>query len=231
MISIFDSLSMVPLAVIPMTVALGGGRPWASAGAFVGGMYAAYFLCGAVFLMGADFVLEHLGAYLNRLWNQPNALELSLQIAIGLLLIVSALYMRRKKTTPKPTSGPPSAASPGAMFVFGSSLILVGIPGAVPYVAAIERIVRADVGWVGGMGLLLFYNLVFVFPFLCLMGLRYLMPRKAGRCFQVLADFAMMVMPRLVVWLFFIAGLVMVADGVGWFLGFPLLPVSPQAAA
>jgi len=229
-IALFDSLSMVPLAAIPMTVALGSKRPLASAGAFVGGMYLPYLLCGVLLLMGTEFLFETFGAYLTRLWNQPNALELSVQIFIGLLLIVSAWYLRRKGT-PEAESKTPAAASPGAMFLLGATLILLGMPGAVPYVAAIERIVRFDPGWVGAVGLLVFYNLLFVLPFLCLIALRFLMPHHAGRCFQVVSDFALKVMPRLVVLLFFLVGLVMVVDGIGWFLGYPLLPVSPATGA
>ncbi len=219
---------MVPLAAIPMAFALGSARPWSSATGFVGGMYVAYFLCGVLLLVGADFIFDHLDAYLTRLWNQPNALELAAQIIIGLLLIISSFYLRRKKST-APSARTPPAASARAMFVFGVTLILIGMPGAVPYAAAIERIVRADINWATGIGLLGFYNFVFVFPFLCLIGLRYLLPRQAERCFQVFADFAVRAMPWLVAWLFLIVGLVMLADGVGWLLGFPLLPVSAAA--
>ncbi len=224
-IALFDSISMVPLAAIPLTMALGGKRPWASAGAFVGGIYVTYFICGAVLLMGTEFIFENFGAYFDRLWNQPNALELVAQILIGLLLIVSAWYLRRPAKAGA-EARPAPEASTGAMFLLGATLVLLGIPGAVPYLAAIERIVRFDPDWVGAIGCLVFYNLLFVFPFLCLMGLRFLMPHHAGRFFQSIADFALKVMPWLAAVLFFLAGLVMVADGIGWFLGHPVLPVS-----
>jgi hypothetical protein len=37
----------------------------------------------------------------------------------------------------------------------------------------------------------------------------------------------MRVVPALAAVLFFALGLLMVADGIGWFLGHPLIPVSP----
>jgi cytochrome c biogenesis protein CcdA len=188
-------------------------------------MFIPYVLCGVLLLVGTEFLVETFGAYFARLWHQPNALELSVQIIIGFLLMGSAWYLhsRRNDTT---ESKPTAAASPGAMFLLGATLIVLGIPGAVPYLAAIERIVRFDPSWVGAAGLLVFYNCVFVSPFLCLIGLRFLMPRQAGSCFQLLADIARKVMPRLIVVLFVLAGVVLVADGIGWFLGYPLLPVA-----
>ncbi len=89
-IALLDSLSMIPLAVLPMAVALGSSRPWTLALSFVAGIYIAYFLCGIPILVGAEVLIDHFGAYLNRLWNRPNALELGIQILLGVLLVASA---------------------------------------------------------------------------------------------------------------------------------------------
>lgn len=226
-IALFDSLSMVPLAVIPMTLALGSWRPWASAGAFVGGMFAAYLLCGVVLLLGAEFIFETFGAYFERLWNRPNALELTAQIIIGLLLIASTWYLCKPRHDNHAARAAPAAA-PGALFALGATLIIVGIPGAVPYAAAIERIVRFDPSWLGALGALIFYNLIFVLPFIGLMAVRFLMPQRAGTVFKTIAEWVTRMMPRVVALLFLMVGLIMVADGIGWFLGYPLLPVAPQ---
>lgn len=224
-IALLDSLSMVPLAVLPMTVALGSDRPWALSGAFVAGIFVAYFGCGIPLLIGAEVFLEHFGAYLNRLWNQPNAFELVVQIVLGGLLMLSVRFLRRSGGG-KPKAEPPAAASPGAMFLLGATLILLGIPGAVPYLAAIERIVQHEPSWVGSVAYLGFYNAIFVLPFLGLIAFRFVMPRQAGKLFQSLAGFCLSVMPTATAVLFFGVGLTLVADGVGWFLGHPILPVS-----
>jgi len=225
-IALLDSMSMVPLAVLPLTVALGSPRPLALAGAFVAGISAAYLVCGIPLLLGAEIFLDYFGAYLKRLWNQPNALELILQIILGALLILSAWYLRRSKKA-KSDSDPVATTSPVAMFSLGATLMLIGMPGAVPYLAAIERIVSFDPNWLGALALLAFYNLVFVLPFLVLIGFRFLMPGLAGRLFKSLADFCLSMMPRLTALLFFVLGLVLIVDGIGWFLGYPLLPLSP----
>lgn len=225
-IALLDSLSMLPLAVLPMTVALGSARPWTLAAAFVAGVYVAYFVCGIPLLVGAEALFDYFGAYFERLWNRPNALELGIQICIGILFMLSAWFLwRAKRSRPRADASP--SASPGAMFFLGATLVVLGIPGAVPYLAAIERIVNYDPDWAAAFGYLVFYNFVFIVPLLCLMALRYVLAERADGCFQALAKFCLGVVPRLTAILFLILGLVMVADGIGWFCGYPLLPVSP----
>lgn len=226
-IALVDCMSMVPLAVVPLTVALGSNRPLALAAAFVSGIYAAYFACGILLWMGAEAFMEHFGAYLDRLWNRPNAFELGIQILLGVLLILSAWHMHRSRKA-KTGSGPSAGASPGAMAMLGVTLVLIGIPGAVPYLVAIERIVQHDPSWAGAAACLGFYNLIFVLPFLGLIAFRLIMPGQAGRLFQTLGDFCLAAMPKLTALLFFVLGLVLVADGVGWFVGYPLLPVDHE---
>jgi cytochrome c biogenesis protein CcdA len=224
-IGLVDSLSMVPLALVPMTVALGSRRPVALAGSFVAGVYVVYVCFGLLLLLGAEAFTAHFGAGLARLWNQPQALELVIQILVGLLLLASPWLMQRS-TTAKPQEAPATGNSPAAMAVLGGSLVLVGLPGAVPYLAAVERIVQHDPQGLAGVAYLLVYNLIFVLPLLSLIGLRFLFPQQAGRIFQSLASLSLSVLPKLTAVVVVVLGLVLVADGIGWFLGHPLLPVS-----
>jgi cytochrome c biogenesis protein CcdA len=225
-IALLDSLTLLPLAILPLTVALGDKRPWKLALSFVAGVFAAYFLCGIPILVGAEVLLEKFGAYLNRLWNQPNGLELAVQILIGSLFLWSAwLVWRNKKTKAK--IGPTSSPSPSSLALLGITLVVVGLPGAVPYLAAIERIVHHNPGWTKAIGYLAFYNLMFILPLLGLIVLRAVLGGRAVTFFQAVSTFCMGAMPRVTAVLFFLLGFVMVADGIGWFCGYPLLPVSP----
>lgn len=226
-IALLDSLSMIPLAVVPLTVAMGGSRPWSLSLSFVAGVFLAYLLCGIPLLLGAEVFIDHFGAYLNRLWNRPNAVELGVQILIGILLIPSAWYLWRKKNTTSQAEGAAPSATAGALFFLGATLVVVGMPGAVPYLAAIERIVAFDSVWMLSLGSLLFYNVVFVVPLLALVGLRVILGSRADGWLQALTQFCLRIMPRVAAVLFLLLGLVLIADGVGWFCGYPLLPVKP----
>ncbi len=197
----------------------------ALAGSFVAGVCVVYVCFGLLLLLGAEAFTAHFGAGLARLWNQPQALELVIQILVGLLLLASPWLMQRS-TTAKPQEAPTTGNSPAAMAVLGGSLVLVGLPGAVPYLAAVERIVQHDPQGLAGVAYLLVYNLIFVLPLLSLIGLRFFFPQRAGRIFQSLASLSLSVLPKLTAAVVVVLGLVLVADGIGWFLGHPLLPVS-----
>ena len=213
------------MSLLLILVALGGRRPAALAGAFVVRVYVVYFCCGLLLLLGAEAFTARFGAGLARLWNQPEALELVIQILVGLLLLVSSWLMRRSSPA-KPQEGPTAGSSPASMALLGGTLVLLGIPGAVPYLAAVERIVHQDPQGVTAIAYLLFYNLIFVLPLLSLIGLRFLFPQRAGKIFQSLATLSLSVLPKLTAVAVVALGLVLVADGIGWFLGHPLLPVS-----
>ncbi len=226
-IALFDSLSMVPIAVLPLATALGGGRPLLTALAFIAGIFVAYLSFGILLVGGMDMAFDYFGDYLSRLWNEPNALELTVQIAIGALLVISAGYLFRLRPKAVDTDAePPPALRPGAMFTLGVTLIVVGIPGAVPYLAAAERIVSAEPNWVASAGYLTIYNFFFVAPFLALVVIFFALPTQSGKICSGIARFAAAYLPKIAAALFFIVGLVMVADGIGWFVGYPILPTN-----
>jgi len=227
-IALLDSLSMVPIAILPMATALGGQRPLLTSGAFIMGIYAAYFAFGILLVGGMDMVFDYFGDYLSRLWNHPNIFELSVQITIGVLLIFSAWYLLRLHPRTTASEAPP-ALRPGAMFSLGVTLIVLGIPGAVPYLAAAERIVSSDSGWTASAGYLIFYNLLFVLPFLALIAVYFALPSKSEKICNWIARCTATYLPKIGAALFLIVGVVIVADGIGWFLGYPILPVDSSA--
>jgi hypothetical protein len=75
--------------------------------------------------------------------------------------------------------------------------------------------------------LLLYYNAVFLLPLAALPIVRATLGARADRFFARLAPVVERWGHRLVVAVLVGIGLVGVADGVGWFLGVPLLPIPP----
>lgn len=216
---------MIPLAVVPLALALGGPRPLFTAANFIAGMFVAYWLAGLILVAGLEVVFDYFGGYFARLWNQPNAIELAMQVLIGLLLIASSVYLlKNKKSVGKAQQILP--AGPRTLFILGATLIVVGMPGAVPYAVAAERIVQQDVGWLWVGLCLLWYNFVFVTPFLIMLLLPFLLPSQSEACFAALTRFAAAALPLITALLCFVLGVVMAVDGIGWLLGYPLLPVS-----
>jgi threonine/homoserine/homoserine lactone efflux protein len=225
-IALLDSTSIVPIALVPLAAMLGGTRPYARALALIAGIGLAYYVAGAVLLLGLSQLFEALDAYFERVWFEPNRLELVLQIAVGAVLLALAWRRVRARAAERAEPGTSAAASgPVGAFVLGTALTLVGLPGAVPYVGAIDQILRADVSLPVAALMLLAYNLAFVAPLLTMVGLRALFPAQVGGVLAKVREALTRWGARALVLVLTLLGAVMVIDGIGWFLGRPLIPV------
>ena len=60
-IALLDSLSIIPLAVVPLAAILGGDRPVAGSVSFLCGIFAVYLAFGAVLLLGLDTLFDAIG--------------------------------------------------------------------------------------------------------------------------------------------------------------------------
>ena len=229
-IGLLDSTSMVPICVIPLAVILGGSRPIAGAAGFLAGIFAVYAGAGFLLLVGFDALFDAVGPSLSRWWNQPNTPELILQIIVGGLMLGFAWRLAKSRQS-RGRPDLPEAISPASAFVLGGGLTVVGLPGALPYFGAIDQILRADLSIVASVAALVFYNVVFLTPLATLLVVRLLFPAHSGAIFGRVASLAERWGRHLIVLILLGVGLVLVADGVGWFLGHPLLPVDPAAAS
>ncbi len=224
-IALVDSTSMIPIGIFTLAAILGGRHPVIGALSFVSGIFLVYFLSGVLLLLGFDLIFEIIGPSISRWWNQPNSAELGLQIIVGILLLV---YAWKQYRLPK-ISAPSGSAEPVSLvgaFTLGSTLTVIGIPGAVPYFGAIEQILRADLSSMASVGVLIFYNIVFVLPFFVLVLIRILVPNKSEPIFGSISLLVKNWGKPAMVSVFTILGLLLIADSIGWFLGYPLLPVN-----
>ena len=224
-IGLLDSMSAVPFFILPMTILLGGNRPLLGSLMFIAGVFITYFPFGLLLLFGLDMVFDWLNATVaGFLSKEPDTLDLVLQLAIGLLMVVFGYRIAAARESRGERDGA-AAVTPGAAFVLAALLNLSGMWGALPYFAAIDQILRADLE-AGGMVLVLaYYNLVFVVPLLVFIGLRYALGQRTDRLFQTMTRFLTRWGRRLIVYILFGLGVVLLADGIGWFMGMPLIPI------
>ena len=225
-IALLDSTSMILIGVVPLAAILGEKRPVFSAVGFLAGIFFVYAVTGLLLMFGLDAVIDVLRPVILRWWNQPNTPELVLQLVVGLAMLVVAWKQRNSPSQDVDPRAPPTL-SPAEAFTLGFSLTIVGIPGAVPYFGAIEQILRADLTTPASIGAILFYSLAFLTPFLLLVLVRVLVPAHSERIFQATASIIKRWGKHLVVGALCLLGIILIADGVGWFLGSPLLPVDP----
>lgn len=223
-IALVDSLSIVPLCIVFLAVLLGGPKPYLGAASFLAGIYFSYVGAGLLILFGLEAVFDQLDAYLTRLWHQPDPEEIALSIAVGVVLVYAAIRMARRG----PADGESRAEvgmPPGKAFMTAVALNLIGLPGAVPYVGAIDQILRADLPVTGMVLSVVFYCTVFVVPLAAVVAVRAILGERSAPVFDAVRRFFDHWGRRLIIALVLVLGLVLIADGIGWFLGTPLIPV------
>lgn len=225
-IALLDSTSIVPLCIVPLAALLGAPRPLALGASFVGGIFSTMFGVGVLLVVGLDALFDALGPAAARLWNEPKVPELALQTAIGGALVAFGWRMRRRRSGGAPPQETRGDLSPLRASGLGAGLAIVGLPGAFPYFGAVDLLLRADLTTAGWVLALVFYNVVFVSPLAALVVVRAALPDHSEAIFARVSALAERWGHRLVVAALMLVGVVLFADGVGWLLGVPVLPLS-----
>lgn len=223
-IGLLDSTSIIPLCIVLLVMLLAGPNPIVRSCALIVGIFVAYLAFGILVLLGLQTIIDEIETYLDRLWVNPNLEELILQIVIGIVLCLVAWRMmaKDKKTAGKPA---PSSMTAVQAFVSGAVLTIVGLPGAVPYFAAIELTLRAELTMAQEFIALVFYNVVFVLPIAAIVVLRVVLGNRSQRLFDGIQRFFDTWGRRVIVALLVVLGVILIVDGIGWLVGYPLIPV------
>ncbi len=207
---------MVPTAIVPMLLYMSGRRAVMVSTAFILGIFVAYAAFGVVIVLGVDAILDPLLPKLQRIMEDPNTLEIAIQIVLGIILLVFGLKLADIRPKRQARRQPAQGGGPVSAFGFGAVFMLAGAWGAVPYFAAIDRILRADVSDTSGVMLLLYYNAIFVLPLIALVIARIVLGSRADAWFTRLGDFFSHWGRRVAVAVLILLGMLLVVDGIHW---------------
>ena len=224
-ISLIDSLSMLPFAVVALAVLLSGNKPYLTATGFLLGVFLSYFASGVVIALGLGETIQRATAALVHWFKHPSALDYYLSIAIGIALIFFGYRWATARRARAEQKRPDAAMGPLQAFVLGAGAVLAGLWGALPYFAAVDQILKADLSIAEGVTALAYYNVIFVSSGAVLVLIRAFMGTGADAVFETVNRLFAVWGKRLVIATMVILGVVMAADGVGWLLGRPVLPV------
>ena len=157
--------SLIPLLVVDvlnpvlfalLVVAVGSIRPLANSTAFLAGHTASYFLSGVVIALGLNEIIDRL--------NNPRPVDFVIELFIGMFCLWGAWASQNGKTGE--TKTPSAELTPTYCFGFGAIVNFTGVPFALPYFAAINQILKANLSVESSIFLLIFYNIAYALPFL-----------------------------------------------------------------
>jgi cytochrome c biogenesis protein CcdA len=224
-IALIDSTSITPLALVPLATILAGRRPFGTAFAFLAGLFISYLIMALAFLFGLSAVLTRLNAWLSHRWNNPEPADFAVQVLVGLVMLIFGLRIAEKRKSKTSGRELQSGVSPASAFGFGFLLNVVGFPGALPYFAAADRIAQADPPTSDAVIAVVYYVTIFVLPLTAIVLLRALLGQRMDAIMQAIQGFFDTWGKRLVMGLLVLLGLILVVDGVAYFLGGPLIPI------
>ena len=223
-ISLLDSMSAVPIALIPLAIILNGRTPITGALSFISGGFIVYFIFGLLILMGLDNLIDkYAEQFILYMKSEPDCVELVMQIIIGFIMIYFAWQFSRKAPQESSTRSYESDITPVQAFILSASINIIGMWGALPYFAAMAQILKADLETASMVWILVYYNLVFALPLIGFIVLRIIMGQKATVLLGKMTDFFSHWGKQIIVLSLYLLGTLLIADGVGWFTGYPIL--------
>jgi Sap-like sulfolipid-1-addressing protein len=223
-ISLLDSMSAVPIALMPLAIILNGRSPVAGSLSFISGGFIVYFIFGIFILLGLDTLIdEYADRFIRYMKSEPDSIELVIQILIGFLMIYFAWQFSGKNPQDDKTKSYDSNITPVQAFTLSASINIIGMWGALPYFAAMAQILKADLETAPMIWILIYYNFIFVLPLVGFVVLRVMMGDKATALLNKITIFFSHWGKQIFVYSLYFLGPLLIADGIGWFTGYPIL--------
>mgnify|MGYP001812585086 FL=1 len=223
-ISLLDSMSAVPIALIPLAIILNGRTPLTGAISFISGGFIVYFIFGLLILLGLDNLIDkYAEQFISYMKSEPDCVELIIQIIIGFIMIYFAWQFSRRAPQDSNTRSYDTDIKPVQAFLLSASINIIGMWGALPYFAAMAQILKADLETASMIWILVYYNLVFALPLIGFILLRIMMGERAAVVLGKMTDFFSHWGKQVIVLSLYLLGPLLIADGIGWFTGYPIL--------
>ena len=223
-IALINSLATLPASMAGVVASLGSRQPYLTAIAFIAGKFVPLFLFGLLLAIGLDTAFDRLKVTAQGVWRDPGVFLVSAQLIIGAAMLFLGYHLTRASEQ-RPDNKSTAGMTPMGVFSVVAGATLLGLPGALFYFAAVDQILRADLTVTGIVNAILFYNVVYLSPLILILLMRWLFGARADPLFSALTRFFQRWGKHLVSFGLYCLGGVLVADAVGWFTGFPLLPI------
>ncbi len=196
-----------PVLFAYLVYAAGTRRPVANSSAALLGHTLAYLGAGVILALG----LEKISA---RLAN-PEPFDFVIELVLGLVLVWLAVASRKPRE--KSSQAPTAELTWMTAFGYGAVINFVGIPFAVPYFAAIDQMLKANLSVSHTLGVLAMYNIAYALPFLIVPALVLALGDRSRPVLARINDFLDRVSSFLLPILLALVGLALLADAVTFF--------------
>ena len=129
---------------------------------------------------------------------------------IGLLLLWAALASRNGKASEE--KNPEGELTPAYCFGYGAIVNFIGVPFALPYFAAVDQILKADLSVETSLTAIAFYNIAYALPFLLVPVLVALIGDKSKPILEKINELLISLVDKFMPVILFLLGLALTAD-------------------
>lgn len=197
-----------PVLFAFMVYAVSTERPIINSSALLIGHTLAYFSAGVILSLGLERVSYRLA--------NPQQIDFVIGLVVGVLLIWAALGASQQSAERKTTAS--KQLTPFKALGLGAIVNFVGIPFALPYFAAIDQILKANLTVSESLILLVGYNVLYALPFVIVpLLVAFMGERSQGllqRINKLLERISRFLMPVILLLL----GAALVADAIRYFM-------------
>lgn len=209
-----------PVLAAAVIYALSTRRPYSRTFWVLSGWVTVYFGVGVGIAVGLNA--------LTRLLAGPRPSAVAIELPIGVLLVWfaynSAVTGEQNKKTKQAVARLTQTGEQrgydlgtGAAFVLGATINWIGLQFAIPYFAAIDQVLKADMSVAAAVTILAIYNLMYVLPFALLAVLRLIFHKKANALFERTSGFMEKASAVILPPLLFAIGAALIVDAVWYF--------------
>jgi len=201
-----------PVLLAAVIYALGGKKPVYYASMVLLGWLVVYFGSGIVIAIGLESIISFL--------QNPRKIDFYIEIVVAALLIWFGIRMLLPSKTPEKKDDFGDADSLGSFGAFGmgATINIIGLPFAIPYFAALDQILKADLGWIESLGALLLYNVLYIAPFVILIIIKLAFGYRGERILQTVNTWMDNIGKILLPGIMILLGIALIIDAMMFFM-------------
>ena len=204
-IFLIDVLNPVLFAML--VFAAGSQRAVANSSALLMGHTLAYFIAGVAISFGMEQVAGRLA--------NPQSIDFVISGIVGLGLL--SMVVPAKKGGAPVADEPEWELTPAKCFGFAAVVNFIGIPFALPYFAAIDQILKADLSMAESFTTLAFYNIGYALPFVIVPAMVAVSGESAKPFLEKINNFLVTASDIVMPWMLGLLGLALFADSAAYF--------------
>jgi hypothetical protein len=172
-----------------------------------------YFFAGLIIAYGMESFENyfHLPAYFDY------GLEL---IVAALLFYMAAKQSRERDAHPEEKLIHKFEMTTKDALQLGFQINIVGLAFAVPYLGAIDQILKADASILITLLVLLIYNILYVLPYASLILIRLIRPKESSQIFKVINEWMHCLVVKWMPLIFVVLGLILIEDAISFLIGY-----------